>query len=160
VRRAAEYDELAFDAERGVQAVLTKAKAVDWVRRQENLKELEWSIAEKMLAKAKSLLEDPSVKWTGGDIAKALDIASKLGRLATGMETDRKEVTGKDGGPVRVEVDVAPLIKRVYGAAPAGAIESGREAPVIDVVGEAAQPSASGVEQEFGEERRTEKKPE
>lgn len=115
VRRAAEYDELCAAQEREIQAVLTKDRAAEWVKRQERLKEEEFAIAERLLAKAKELLEDPRVRWSGGDIAKLLDVASKLGRLASGLETDRREVTGEGGGPVKVEIDVRPLIKRVYG---------------------------------------------
>lgn len=115
VRRAAEYDELCAAQEREIQAVLTKDRAAEWVKRQERLKEEEFAIAERLIAKAKELLEDPRVRWSGGDIAKLLDVASKLGRLATGLETDRREITGDGGGPVKVEIDVRPLIKRVYG---------------------------------------------
>jgi hypothetical protein len=137
MQRARDYDAMVAVQEEELKVIALRSKAVGWAERQEKLKELEWSIAEKLLAKAKALLEDPSVKWTGGDIAKALDIASKLGRLATGMETDRKELTGKDGGPVKVEVDVGPLIKRVYGERDAPPIlPSAGVLGVIDVGGE------------------------
>lgn len=135
VARAAEYDALCVEQEMAVQEVLRKSRAVDWVKRQDALKEAEWDIAERCIAKARELLGRPDVKWSGGDIAKLLDVASKLARLATGMETDRRELTGKDGGPVKVEVDVAPLIKRVYGASAA----SVEEPKAIEVPSEARQ---------------------
>lgn len=40
-------------------------------------------------------------------IARLLDLASKLGRLASGLATDRTEITGEDGGPIRVELEAA-----------------------------------------------------
>jgi hypothetical protein len=115
VRRAAEYDELCVVQEREIQAVLTREKAAEWVKRQEELKEQEWDVARRLIERAKELLDDPRVKWSGGDIAKMLDVASKLARLATGLETDRRELTGDGGGPIQVEVDVGPIIRKVYG---------------------------------------------
>lgn len=118
VRRAGEYDELCARQEREIQSVLTRERAADWVKRQEKLKEDEWAAAEEAIALARELmgqLRERGVKVTLGDIAKLLDVASKLGRLATGLETDRRELTGEGGGPIKVEVDVGAMIKRVYG---------------------------------------------
>jgi hypothetical protein len=42
-----------------------------------------------------------------------LELASTLGRLATGMATNKTEITGEDGGPVRVEVTLA--LEKIYG---------------------------------------------
>lgn len=50
---------------------------------------------------------------TLGDVARALDLASKLGRLASGMPTDKTEITGEDGGPIRVELSAA--LNKIYG---------------------------------------------
>ena len=47
------------------------------------------------------------------DISRMLEVASKLGRLATGMATDKTEVTGEDGGPIRIELEAA--LRKVYG---------------------------------------------
>jgi hypothetical protein len=149
VRRAASWDELCAAQERAIQQVLTKEKAVEWVKRQERLKEAEWEIAERCIAKAKELLNRPDVKWSGGDIAKLLDIASKLARLATGLETDRREVTGEGGGPVRVEVDVGPLIRRVYGGSEEGRIidvGTGTGAPGVGMGEQIGGPCGAGGE--------------
>ena len=61
---------------------------------------------------------DGSRGATLGDVARALELASKLGRLASGLATDKTEVTGEDGGPIRVEFEAA--LRKVYG-------------PVVDV---------------------------
>ena len=46
-------------------------------------------------------------------IARLLDLASKLGRLASGMPTDHTEVTGEVTLSVDLEWEVA--LKKVYG---------------------------------------------
>ena len=46
-------------------------------------------------------------------IARLLELASKLGRLASGMPTDRTEVTGEDGGPIRIQLTAA--FDKIYG---------------------------------------------
>ena len=48
-------------------------------------------------------------------IARLLELASILGRRATGMALDKTEVTGEDGGPIRVELSVA--LNKIYGPA-------------------------------------------
>ena len=68
---------------------------------------------------------------TLGDVARALDLASKLGRLASGMPTDRTEVTGEEGGPIQVELSAA--LAKVYGE-------------VIDVESTSPPPSPQGGE--------------
>lgn len=42
-----------------------------------------------------------------------VEVASKMGRLASGMATDKTEVTGEEGGPIRVEVEAA--LDKIYG---------------------------------------------
>jgi len=48
-----------------------------------------------------------------GDIARMLEIASKLGRLATGLGTDGERRKDDAGPAVRVEVTVA--LEKIYG---------------------------------------------
>lgn len=166
VARARDYDAFAVETERELAVVALKSKAVDWAKRQDKLKEAEWAAAEEAIELCRKLMRSCALKATLGDVAKLLDVASKLARLATGMETDRKEVTGKDGGPVKVEVDVGPLIKRVYGTSPVrpdaapAALQAVSEANVIDLepVGAAASEAMPAVA--VDEEQRTEKKPE
>jgi hypothetical protein len=60
-----------------------------------------------------AFLAKPTVYANLADISRMLEVASKLGRLAAGMATDKTEVTGEDGGPLRVEFTQA--LDRVYG---------------------------------------------
>ena len=50
---------------------------------------------------------------TLAEIAGLLELASKLGRLASGLPTDHTELTGEDGGPLRVELTAA--LNKIYG---------------------------------------------
>ena len=51
------------------------------------------------------------------DIARMLEIASKLGRLATGLGTDGDR--RKDNDLPRVRVDVMVALEKIYGEVPA-----------------------------------------
>jgi hypothetical protein len=72
---------------------------------------------EKCIAAAKralaAFLEKDKVYANLADISRVLEVASKLGRLASGMPTDRTELTGEDGGPIRVELSAA--LEKIYG---------------------------------------------
>jgi hypothetical protein len=63
------------------------------------------------------------------DIARMLEVASKLGRLASGLATDKTEITGEDGGPIRLELEAA--LKKVYGAVVDVAAEPLQEANAL-----------------------------
>jgi hypothetical protein len=71
-------------------------------------------------------------------VGRILDLASLLGRRACEQAADRKEVTGADGGPIRVEFEAA--LKRIYGEKPAAAVVSA-PAPVVDVEAVPAGPA-------------------
>jgi hypothetical protein len=117
LNRVKAHAEYLAEAEREATAVLVRAKAVDWVRRREVLLESEWEMHGKCLEAARKALDaflaKPTVYANLADISRMLEVASKLGRLAAGMATDKTEVTGEDGGPLRVEFTQA--LDRVYG---------------------------------------------
>ena len=97
--------------------VITRAKGVDWVTRQQEHREKEWTLRCKLVQLAETAIE----RWLANPvrcgslegIARLLDLASKLGRLASGLATDKTEITGEDGGPIRLELEAA--LKKVYG---------------------------------------------
>ena len=111
--------------EREATEALTRGKAAEWLQREETLRETEWAMHEKCIAAAKRGLDAymarDKVYANLADIARMLEVASKLGRLAAGMATERKEVTGEDGGPIKVEFALA--LKKIYGT----------DAEVVDV---------------------------
>jgi hypothetical protein len=121
--------------EREAAEALMRAKGVDWVQRQEQHRADEWKARGVVLELARTAIE----RWMANEarcgslegIARLLDLASKLGRLASGMPTDRTEVTGEGGGPIMIEFEAA--LKKVYGK---------RNAAVIDVEAKPAEPAA------------------
>ncbi len=103
--------------EREATEAVARGKAAEWLTRQEKIREREWSMHEKCLAAAEralsSFMEREKVYANLSDIARILEVASKLGRLAAGMATDKTEITGEDGGPIRVELSAA--LSKIYG---------------------------------------------
>ena len=61
----------------------------------------------------KAFMEREKVYANLSDISRILEVASRLGRLASGMPTDKTEVTGEDGGPLRIELSAA--LSKIYG---------------------------------------------
>jgi hypothetical protein len=117
--------------EREATEALTRGKSAEWLTRQQALRETEWEMHEKCIAAARrgldAYMEREKVYANLSDIARMLEIASKLGRLATGMPTDKTEVTGEDGGPIKVELEVA--LRKIYGGEPGEIVEGEIRAP-------------------------------
>ena len=103
--------------ERQAVEVMARAKAVDWAKRREALLETEWEMHEKCIAAAKkafaSFMEREKAYANLSDIARILEVASKMGRLAAGLATDRTEVSGDLD--VRVDLEFEAALKKVYG---------------------------------------------
>ena len=120
--------------EREATEALARGKAAEWLRRQTELKEREWEMHEKCIEAAKrglaAFMEREKVYANLSDIARILEVASKLGRLAVGMATDKTELTGEDGGPIRVELTAA--LNKIYGQAePAPKVVDVEATPVL-----------------------------
>ncbi len=111
VERAACYDRHMGEVEQQkleeeVQAQ-AEAKAAEWIERLGKLREAEWKAAQEVLKRVETMLKFPveaqevrqdgdkkivvimPMKWRASDISRLLLTYSKLGRLATGAETDR-----------------------------------------------------------------------
>ena len=103
--------------EREATEALARGKSAEWLKRQQEVREQEWELHEKCIAAAKrglaAFMDREKVYANLADISRMLEVASKLGRLATGMATDKTEVTGEDGGPIRIELEAA--LRKVYG---------------------------------------------
>ena len=104
--------------ERGAIEATARGKAAEWEKRETQLRETEWSMHEAAIAAAKrglaAYMEKDKVYANLADIARMLEIASKLGRLATGLDKSNGEQ--RDGGDLptlRVEVTVA--LEKIYG---------------------------------------------
>jgi hypothetical protein len=102
--------------EREAIAAAARSKAAEWESREQQLRETEWAMHERAIAAAKrgldAYMEREKVYANLADIARMLEIASKLGRLATGLG-DGERRKGDDLPAVRVEVTVA--LEKIYG---------------------------------------------
>ena len=103
--------------ERQAMEAIARGKSVEWAAREQAQREEEWASR----AEALELAREAIARWKKNEgrcgslegIARLLELASILGRRATGMATDRTEVTGEDGGPIRVELSAA--LNKIYG---------------------------------------------
>ena len=59
---------------------------------------------------------------------------STLGRRACEVATERKEVTGADGGPIRIELEAA--LDKIYGKPIPGEVVDVEAAPAVPVLTE------------------------
>jgi hypothetical protein len=105
--------------ERGAIEATARGKAAEWEKRETQLRETEWAMHERAIAAAKrgldAYMDKTTVYANLADIARMLEIASKLGRLATGLGTDGERRAGDDLPGLRVEVTVA--LEKIYGQA-------------------------------------------
>lgn len=125
--------------EREAAESLARVKGIDWVKRQEEQRAEEWEARCEVLELARETIkrwkENPKKCGTLEGVARLLDLASKLGRLASGMPTDRTEVATEVRGKIDVEWEIA--LKRVYGgAAPLASKAEGALGAVVDVAAE------------------------
>jgi len=103
--------------EREAIEVAARGKAAEWSSREQKLRETEWAMHEAAIAAAKkglaAYMDREKVYANLADIARMLEIASKLGRLATGLGTDGEGRKGDELPAMRVEVTVA--LEKIYG---------------------------------------------
>lgn len=98
---------------------LAVQKAVDWNKVHEAVKIAEWQRHKKLIALADEML----ARWEKNEakcgtlegIARVLELATKLGRLAAGMPTEVKEVSTTLTATIDVDWDIA--IRKAYGVA-------------------------------------------
>ena len=109
-----------------------RGKAAEWSSREQKLRETEWAMHEAAIAAAKkglaAYMEKDKVYANLADIARMLEIASKLGRLATGLG-DGDGRKGDELPAVRVEVTVA--LEKIYGEPISGEIVDVETVPAL-----------------------------
>ena len=93
-----------------------RGKAADWEKRETQLRETEWAMHEAAIAAAKRGLDAYMAKATVyanlADIARMLEIASKLGRLATGLGDGERR---PDAAAPTLRVEVTVALEKIYG---------------------------------------------
>jgi len=123
-------------AEREAAEALARARGVDWVKRQEEHREKEWAIRCRLVELAETAIDrwlaKPERCGSLEGIARLLDLASKLGRLASGLPTDTTEIVGDAERPVRVEVTLA--LEKIYGEPLPGEVVEVEAKQITDAV--------------------------
>ncbi len=122
--RVAAYNSHMALVEREAAEALTREKGVDWAKRYQELREVEWQERQNLVVFAAEVRR----RWmtraercgTLEGYARLLELASKLGHNACGVPEEggraggqRVEVSGPGGRPIRLEVQLA--LKKIYG---------------------------------------------
>src|SRR3974390_2670014 len=89
--------------EREAAEAITREKGVDWALRYQELREAEWQGRHNLGGFAAGRGRGGG-GGTLGAYARLLELASTFGHRGCEKPTERTEVTGADGGPIRVEV--------------------------------------------------------
>jgi len=96
---------------------LIREKFPEWLRRQQDLREQEWALHQKCLVAAQRALDAfiarDTVTVSLGEIARIIEVASRIARLASGLSTANTEITGRDRGPIHIEIEAA--LDKIYG---------------------------------------------
>ena len=99
------------DAERKAIEALAVERAVEWDKVHEAVKIAEWQRHKKLIALADEMIarweKNKAKCGTLEGIARVLELATKLGRLAAGMPTEVKEVNTTVKATIDVEWEVA-----------------------------------------------------
>ncbi len=137
--RVAAYNSHMALVEREAAEAITRVRGVDWAKRYDELREAEWQERQNLVVFAAEVRR----RWmaraercgTLEGYARLLELASKLGHSACETPTERKEITGPEGGPIRVEVQAA--LKKIYGQPLPGEVVDVQAAPVPPALPEA-----------------------
>jgi hypothetical protein len=114
--RVQAYAERLALVEREAAEALAREKGAEWLKRQQAIREEGWTVSDECVRGAREALKRFYEKGKGatlGDIARMYAEGIRLGRLSAGLATDATEMTGQDGGPIRLELEAA--LKKVYG---------------------------------------------
>jgi hypothetical protein len=127
--------------EREVAEAVVRAKGVDWAERYAELRESEWKARAELVDLAWEVIRrwrsKPERVGSLEGLARLLDLMSTLGRRACEVATERKEVTGADGGPIRIEIEAA--LDKIYGKPLPGEVVDVQAAPVLPALTEGKQ---------------------
>jgi hypothetical protein len=102
--------------EREAVEAVARSKAAEWEKRETQLREQEWTLRGELVEAGLKVLgkfKDGSRGATLGDVSRAFEVASKLGRLATGQSPDGENTSGDKLPALHVEVTVA--LEKIYG---------------------------------------------
>ena len=127
VSRIAAHVSYVAQVEREAIHALAREKAIEWEKVHEEQRLAEWQGRNKLVKLADMIIG----RWekcenrvgTLEGVARLLELASKLGRLASGMEVEGGDGAGRERPAVRIEVNLA--LEKIYGEPLPGEIGGG-----------------------------------
>ena len=129
--------------EREAAEAVVLAKGADWAERYAELRESEWKARTELVELAWEVVRrwrsKPERCGSLEGLARLLDLMSTLGRRACEVATERKEITGADGGAIRIEIEAA--LDKIYGKPIPGEVPA--PAAIVDVQ-EVQSPESKG----------------
>jgi hypothetical protein len=109
------------DIERKTAESLAVQNGVDWAKRQEQHREDEWQTRGELIALAREAIDrwkkNPARCGTLEGIARLLDLASKLGRVSSGLSLEPEEKPAEEDAAFMIQIEVA--LEKIYGPDPA-----------------------------------------
>jgi hypothetical protein len=116
------------DVERKAAEAVATQNGVDWAKRQEQHREDEWQTRGELIVLAREAIDrwkkNPARCGTLEGIARLLDLASKLGRVSSGMALEAPEQPADEDAALMIQIEVA--LDKIYGVA-------GQPAAVVNV---------------------------
>jgi hypothetical protein len=107
--------------ERKTAESLAVQNGVDWAKRQEQHREDEWQARTELITLGREAIErwknNPSRCGTLEGIARLLDLASKLGRVSSGLSLEPEEKPQEADAAFMIQIEVA--LDKIYGPAEA-----------------------------------------
>lgn len=127
--------------ERRTAESLAVQAGTDWAARQDQHREDEWQTRGELIGLAREAIErwkkNPARCGTLEGIARLLDLASKLGRVSSGLSLEPAEKPPEEDAAFMIQIEVA--LEKIYGqAAPAPTLPP---AAVVDVEAKPVEPS-------------------
>jgi hypothetical protein len=142
VARARRYDAYLASLDQQFKVAALKESAADWVKRQESFREKEWEAVDQLLDKTRVILQDPNVEYSFRDAAYAFALASRIGRIASGLPLNGQDKSLQTNNPL--PIDIAAALERVYGPDPSTEPEPGPQPMSV-----ATEPTADSTAQKL-----------
>lgn len=116
------------DIERKTAEALAVQAGTDWAKRQEQHREDEWQTRSELIVLAREAIDrwkkNPARCGTLEGIARLLDLASKLGRVSSGLSLEPVDKPVEEDAAFMIQIEVA--LEKIYGpvtAPPASTVE-------------------------------------
>ena len=109
--RVEDYDLQLIEEEQAAQQVAFTARIADWTARQDALRELEFEMSQRLIKRAREILENPRTVFRAADALAAFELASEIGRRACGLSLDPQPLP-----PPNLYPNLEYMLERAYGS--------------------------------------------